>query len=295
MKLRVSKYNVRSRAKINIGLRVLTKRADGYHNIETIFYPVKLYDNVQVKIERLPENAGENEINVKTTGKLKISGKNNICYKAVELFLITFKIEGKFRISISIKKQIPIGAGLGGGSGNASAVLQILMKHFSKEIKGISKRKQESILAKIALQLGSDVPYFLSGNVAAYGSGRGEKLRQIPKFKIRGKILIVNPGIHVSTTTAYKDLKVVRSKSKMLNKITAFDPADERLMINDFERVVFKKYPAIEDVKYSMMKMKAEFALMSGSGSTVYGVFKPIDFSKASRFFKQNKYKVFAG
>jgi len=278
-------YKANAPAKINVGLRILSKRKDGFHNLETIFYPVKLNDKIVVKIRKISDDTGVDRIAVKTDSKENISGKNNICYKAAELFLAQFKIAGSYNIDISIKKNIPTGAGLGGGSSDAAAVLKILLKYFRIDvhIKGITR---------LALTAGSDVPFFLLGK-AAYAAGRGEKLTPLPEFKIKGKILIVNPGIHISTPWAFKSLGLKETKRKLLHRIKKYSPVSNELMINDFERIVFKKYPEIEKIKYEMLALGAEYSLMSGSGSTVYGVFKNKDIQIAEKYFKLKKYKVF--
>lgn len=278
-------YKIKSPAKVNIGLRVLSKRKDGFHNIETIFYPVKIYDEISLKISDI--KAKENNISIKTNLKEKLKREDNICYKAAKLFFERFKISNRYKIEIKLKKNIPVGAGLGGGSSDAASVLNILAKHFK-----LTAKKRE--LNKCALDLGSDVPFFLLGK-PAYALGRGEKLTPLPKFKVRGKVLIVNPNIHISTPWAYKELKVKSSKLKVLSKVKSFDANDERSMINDFERVVFKKYPKIEKIKYDMLRLGAEFALMSGSGSTVYGVFTPKNIKAAEKYFRGIKFKTFVG
>jgi 4-diphosphocytidyl-2-C-methyl-D-erythritol kinase len=275
-------YKVKSPAKVNIGLRVLSKRKDVFHNIETIFYPVKIYDEITVKILKINEK--NNMITVSTSLKQKIKNEDNICYKAAKLFMKKFKISGGYKIDISIKKNVPIGAGLGGGSSNAASVLKILQKHF--------KTGQQKKLSLCAQELGSDVPFFMLGK-PAYATGRGEKITPLPKFKVNGEMLIVNPNIHISTPWAYKELKVKGSKLKVLSKVKIFDNDDERLMINDFERVVFKKYPEIEKIKYAMFMLGARFALMSGSGSTVYGLFTPKNIKAAEKYFRGLGYKAF--
>ena len=296
-------YKAEAPAKINVGLRILSKRKDGFHNLETIFYPVKLHDKIAVKIRKISDDTGVNRISVKTDSKENISGKNNICYKTAELFLAQFKIAGSYNIDISIKKNIPTGAGLGGGSSDAAAVLKILYKHFQigqkyfsntspKIQKNMLKQVQHDKMFDLALQSGSDVPFFLLGK-AAYAAGRGEKLTHLPEFKIKGKILIVNPGIHISTPWAFKSLGVKGTKRKLLHRIKKYSPASNELMINDFERIVFKKYPEIEKIKYEMLAFGAEYSLMSGSGSTVYGVFSSKDIRNAEKYFKLKKYRVF--
>jgi len=278
-------YKANAPAKVNIGLRILSKRKDGFHNLETIFYPVKLNDKIAVKIRKISDDTGVNKISVKTDSKENISGKNNICHKAAELFLAQFKIAGSYNIDISIKKNIPTGAGLGGGSSDAAAVLKILLMHFRIDV-------HIKEIIRLALIAGSDVPFFMLGK-AAYAAGRGEKLTALSGFKIKGKILIVNPGIHISTPWAFKSLGLKETKRKLLHRIKKYSPVSNELMINDFERIVFKKYPEIEKIKYEMLALGAEYSLMSGSGSTVYGVFKGKDIKNAEKYFKLKKYKVF--
>jgi 4-diphosphocytidyl-2-C-methyl-D-erythritol kinase len=288
-------YKVKSPAKVNIGLRVLSKRKDGFHNIETIFYPIKIYDEITVKIGKI--KAADNKITVTTSLKQKIKNEDNICYKAAKLFIEKFKVTGAYKIDISIRKNVPIGAGLGGGSSDAASVLKALLNHCHPELGSGSKNKmlkqvQHDKLMKIAQELGSDVPFFMLGK-PAYATGRGEKLTPLSKFKLNGKMLIVNPNVHISTRWAYKELKVKGSKLKVLSKIKIFDKNDERLMINDFERVVFKKYPKIEKIKYDMFMHGARFALMSGSGSTIYGLFTPKNIKAAEKYFRGLGYKTF--
>ncbi len=283
--IRKSSYTLKSPAKINIGLRVLSKRKDGYHNLETIFYPVKIYDEIKLDVQKLSTTAKINIIKVISKPNGNIPIKKNICYRAVELFFNEFKIKDKYRVTINLRKNIPIGAGLGGGSSDAASVLKILLKYF--KIKG----KPNEILP-FAQDTGSDVPFFLLGK-PAYAEGKGEKLTPLPKFSVNGKILLVNPGIHISTSWAFKELGIKGKKKRIQNKIHKFDTNNEALMINDFERVVFKKYPQIEKIKYDMYKLGASFSLMSGSGSTVYGLFDSAKIKVAEKYFRAKKYKVF--
>lgn len=278
-------YTVKSPAKINIGLRVLSKRKDGYHDIETIFHTVKIFDLINVKIK----SSKNTKITVKTNLK-KINNENNICYKAVELFLKTFKIEAPNHIDIRIQKKIPIGAGLGGGSSNAASILKILTRHFA------IKERYWYLLRKIALELGSDVPFFLIGN-SCHALSRGELLTKLPLFKIRYRILIVNPGIEISTKWAYKALRVRNTSVQVENKldrIYTFTLKRSKNIVNDFEDVVFKKNPGVKHIKEKMYKTGAVFSLMSGSGSTVFGFYKKeARLSRAQNYFKKKKYKTF--
>lgn len=280
-------YKAKASAKINIGLRILGKRPDGFHNLETIFYPVKIYDNITFDIK-----PSLNKSVKVSSGKFKdIQNQNNICHKAVIKFFDEFKISGSYSVNITIKKNIPMGAGLGGGSSDAAAVLRLLFRYFSGKIK-YSKTTTARKLAKIALMLGSDVPFFLL-NKPAYAFSRGEKLTPLPNFRINKKILIVNPGIHISTPGAFKALNVKTKRSAILKPVKQYSPFDERLMINDFEKPAFKQYPEIEKIKLDMFKLGAEFSLMSGSGSTVYGFIDKKYLSGAVKYFRKKKYLVF--
>ncbi len=293
----IKTYTLKSPAKINIGLRILSKRKDGYHNIETIFYPVKIFDEIRISVSKLQVSTlqVENKINVKAGPD--IDDKNNICYKAVKNFMDEFKIKDGYEINIRIKKNIPVGAGLGGGSSDAAGVLKKLLQHCHPELVSgsnikIQKHARIEILSNIALKLGSDVPFFLSPK-PAYATSRGEKLTALPDFKIRHKILIVNPGIHVSTKWAYEQLHVADFRLQVLKKIKTFKISDKEIFVNDFEEPVFKKYPQIGKIKDKMYERGAVFSLMSGSGSTVYGFFTPKKVKAAEKYFRSLGYKVF--
>jgi 4-diphosphocytidyl-2-C-methyl-D-erythritol kinase len=266
-------YNIKSPGKINIGLRILSKRKDGFHNLETIFYPVSISDNIKISISRIGNNV--NNITVKTVFmdkriKQNLNNENNICFKAAKLFLYKFKLTG-FKIHIDIFKNIPTGAGLGGGSSNAASVLIVLAKHFQKKSPAVAAKMK--LIKKIALDLGSDVPFFLL-NKPAYATGRGERLTPLPKFKIKYKFLFVLPGIHISTKWAFGRLNINKTKSKTLEKIKSFKLTEIDKFVNDFEEPVFKKYPEVKDIKQKMLRNGAVFASMSGSGSAVYGFFR---------------------
>lgn len=288
----VKTYRLKSGAKINLGLRVLSKRKDGFHNIETIFYPVKLFDKITIDLGSSSKNgnAVKHVIKVKTKGLKGLNGAENICFKAAKLFLKNFCEDRQCVVTIIIEKNIPIGAGLGGGSSDAASVLLYLARHFK-----ISTSQRKKLLS-IALLLGSDVPFFLSPQ-PAYALGRGEKLKALREFRITGKILIVNPNINISTPWAYKQLGMragSKIRPKKFDAISAFNYTSMKNLTNDFEKVVFKKYPEVENIKHLMLISGAEFAMMSGSGSTVYGIYKKAaDLSPAAEFFAKKKYLVF--
>lgn len=282
--MKTNKINITANAKVNFGLRITGRRKDGFHNLETIFYPLKLADKIQISIKRL-KNSQKSSISVKTVNLKNVKEKDNLCYRAAEIFLKEFSINTPVNIIIKVKKNIPTGAGLGGGSSDAAAVLLALKKYF--RIKG-----KEGLLRRCALKLGSDVPFFLL-NKPAYAAGRGEILKRLKNFTVRKNILIVNPGIHISTPWAFKELGIKGSRKKLMNKVSRYSPADPVIMINDFERIVFKKYPRIEKIKYDMFALGAEYAIMSGSGSTVFGVFGEKYLNEAKKYFRNKKYKVF--
>ncbi len=279
-------YLIKAPAKINTGLRVLNRRGDGYHNIETIFYPIPLHDELKINIGQ--SDTAENKIKVTAKPDISVKEKDNICYKAAELFLKEFRIKRRYRVIIEIKKRIPTGAGLGGGSSDAAAVLKVLAAYF---------KIKPGKLRRIALKLGSDVPFFLPGK-PAYASSRGEKLKALPKFNIKYNILIVKPHVKVSTKWAYraldnkKQMSIRPGRSKKLNGIKKFSLKDAELFVNDFEDVVFKKYPAIGKIKHRLYETGAVFSSMSGSGSAVYG-FYDMGKSMPEKYFKRKGYKVF--
>jgi 4-diphosphocytidyl-2-C-methyl-D-erythritol kinase len=298
-------YTLKAPAKINIGLRIISKRKDGFHNIETIFYPIKLYDIVKLSIRKTPLRSQtgvweQGLVNVTTDSpELKNDGKN-ICHKTVQLFFKKFRVTGKYKINIHIKKNIPIGAGLGGGSSDGAAVLGILYKHFKFSIHGMTQRVpaaslSSSQIGKLAEQLGSDVPYFTNyGLKPAYAERKGEKLAPLPEFKINYPILVVYPGIHVSTRWAYSKIKNQKSKIKKLKNIKQFIPDELKLFKNDFEEVVLKKYPVIKQIKDKMYECGALFSSMTGSGSAVYGIFEDLKgLEKCKRHFDRKRYKVY--
>lgn len=265
---------IKSPAKINIGLDIISKRADGYHNIQTIFYPLyELYDII--KIER------SNEFYF-TSSKKELNDDNNLIVKAKNL--LEKKFSRKLTVNIHLEKNIPVGAGLGGGSSNAASVLLALNDMFNLGMK-------KEILIRYALELGSDVPFFIKAK-PSIGESRGEILTDI-HLNITKPFLIVNPGIHISTKEAFANIKPKESKidyktisDDELNNISLF----YQLFKNDFEEYVFKTYPEIRDIKNIMIENGALFSLMSGSGSTVYGIFDDIETAEKVRKSFPSKY-----
>ncbi len=244
--------------KINLGLQILSKRQDGFHDLETVFYPVAFTDALEI----IPSLKNINEITI--TGLPAGDDKNNLCLKTYDLIKKDFSQLPA--IQMHLHKAIPSGAGLGGGSADAAFTLQMLNKIFNLNI-------SEKKLQDYALQLGSDCPFFLM-NKPCIATGRGEILKPLNIDLSAYKILLINPGIHISTAWAFS--KVVPSVSKVMVKDIITQPVDtwKNDLKNDFEIPVFSTHPQIKNIKEDMYHMGAIYASLSGSGSTVFGIFK---------------------
>ena len=246
-------------AKINIGLYVVERRPDGFHNIETVFHRIAVADTLNIEPSA--------EIRVTSSSPDAPSDQTNICYKAAVLLQ---EYTGTSRgVHIHIEKKVPVGAGLGGGSADAACVLRHLPAFWNATV-------PEETLRAMALALGSDVPYFLSPG-SAVAAGRGEILNYVT-LDVPYAILLCNPGIHVATGWAYGQIRPGRVD--MPPDLAAVviggmqDPSSLQARLrNDFEAVVFPAHPAVRQVKEDMLHAGAVFAMMSGSGSTVYGLF----------------------
>lgn len=258
--------------KINLGLHVTEKRNDGFHNIQTIFYPIHLKDIVEI-ISSTNQSFEYSNSGLPVTG----SFENNLCYKAYKLVRNLFPDKVP-EIKLHLHKTIPIGAGLGGGSANAAATLLLLNEKYSLDI-------SEKHLIEIALELGSDVPFFIL-NTPCFASGRGEILESINIDLSNYKMLIVNPKIHISTAWAFS--KIIPTFPKYSLKEIIHSPIREwkNNLSNDFENSVFEHYPEVRFLKETLYTHGAIYAAMSGSGSTVFGIFdKEIEFNINSNYF----------
>lgn len=245
--------------KINIGLQVLSKRRDGYHNINTIFYPVPFTDVLEI----VPQRNMKSGIAKFSSSGLLIPGRseNNLCIKAYNLLHQKHKLPS---VKMHLHKIIPMGAGLGGGSSNAAFTLSLLNNLFSL------KETNES-LKKMAALLGSDCAFFLD-NKPSIGSGRGTVLSK-SDMNLKGKnLVILNPAVHISTAAAYANIKLTKNliDYKLASKLPLSEWAD--IFTNDFETYAFKSYPIIKKIKEGLFLAGAEYACMSGSGSSVYAV-----------------------
>lgn len=244
--------------KINLGLRIVRKRTDGYHDLETVFYPLPFCDALEIIPSRqLPFSFTASGIIVDA------STENNLCVKAYQLLKKDFPALPPAQIHLH--KAIPTGGGLGGGSADAAFTLQLLNNEFKL---GITDHQ----LSTYALQLGSDCPFFLI-NKPCYATGRGEELTTIELDLSAYDIMLVYPGIPVSTTQAFAGITPAMPSRNI--KEIIHQPVDtwKAGLINDFEPVVFKMHPAIGSIKEELYRQDAVYASLSGSGSTVYGIF----------------------
>jgi len=264
----VNRLELKPCAKINIGLNIIEKRTDGYHNLETIFFPLKnLHDELTLeKAQRTSLNCSEKSIET----------EDNLVLEAIKR-LEKFTSQ-KFNVKMDLIKNIPMGGGLGGGSSDAAAVLLGINKIFELNI-------SEKDLISLALELGSDVPFFIN-STPSIGKSRGEILKKII-LNLKGFLLIVNPQIHVSTEEAFSNITPMNAKFdySLLENYSGNLSEFNGLIINDFEENVFNLYPSIGEIKTNMLSNGASFSLMSGTGSTVYGIFDSMD--KIERTMKQ--------
>ena len=265
------RVRVRSLAKINLDLRVLQKRPDGFHELRTIFQTISLADTIGIEYQR-----GRTKIELKSN--LNIPG--NLILKAADSVMKSMRATGSLRFNLT--KRIPLGGGLGGGSSNAAAVLLALPALLGKSV-GFEK------LLELAAELGSDVPFFLLGGTAA-GLGRGTELYPLPDALSRPGLLIA-PGIHSSTPAAYRALhrKVLAEiPPDMINKFQAVAWNLEGAWTNDFETVVFRQHPQLKSIKGKLLKLGAWRAMMSGSGSALFGLFPSRELrDRAAEWFRK--------
>jgi 4-diphosphocytidyl-2-C-methyl-D-erythritol kinase len=265
--------------KINLGLHITSKRADGYHNLETVFYPVAINDAIEIVVSKT-----NNEIIFTCSGQIiDVPNQSNLCVKAFRLIKKDYPQVPN--INMHLHKNIPMGAGLGGGSANASAVLMLLNKTFELNI-------TEQQLLNFALQLGSDCPFFIK-NTPQFATGRGEIFTPVNTDLSNYKLMIVNPGIHVNTAAAFGMLDATKfSNEGSLAPIIASDVSLwKNNLKNDFEIPVFNMHPEIEKIKNTLYDNGAIYSAMSGSGSSVFGLFAK-DFKPTIKFPSQYFCKV---
>ncbi|HEY1010458.1 MAG: 4-(cytidine 5'-diphospho)-2-C-methyl-D-erythritol kinase [Daejeonella sp.] len=243
-------------AKINIGLNIVGKRADGYHDLETIFYPIGIKDALEV--------VEANELSFQSTG-LDIPGApdRNICLKAYRMLSLDFKIPP---LKIHLHKNIPIGAGIGGGSADASFLIKLLNEKFNL---GLNRERMEAY----ASALGADCAFFIK-NQPVFASGRGDRFEEIELDLSKYFIALVMPDLHISTFEAFGGVRP-RKPGVSLKELVKENPVLWKdSVINDFEQGIISQHPEIGYLKHLLYESGAIYASMSGSGSSVYGIFK---------------------
>ncbi len=250
--------------KINLGLSILAKRADGYHELETVFYPIAISDALEI----LPAaNLTMTQSGIAVPG----DPAQNLCLKAYHLLKKDFPTLPA--VQMHLHKNIPMGAGLGGGSSDGTAALIILNQQFSL---GLNDQQ----LIDYASQLGSDCPFFVY-NKACHATGRGEVLTPIHLDLSNYQFLLVHPGVHIATAWAFQQLKP-HSKSESIQAIIEKPITDwKNYLINDFEAPVFKAEPKLLVIKDQLYQLGAIYASMSGSGSSLFGIFPKDHFNQA--------------
>jgi len=264
-------------SKINIGLRITGKRPDGYHNIETIFYPVRFSDALEFVVA---DNDAKSDELVVTGIDTGVPPEENIIISAVN----KLRIRKDFPfLKIHLHKAIPAGAGLGGGSSDAACLLKSVNRHFQLGM-------DTGILKSLSLEIGSDCPFFIDA-LPSLASGRGEQLRHVEKVLTGYHLVLLNPGVGISTADAYANCKPQEPPEKLdeLFKLPLFEWKDS--IVNDFEDFAFVKHPVIKDIKEGLYKAGALFSLMSGSGSSVYGIFS----IKPDLHVELRKYVIYQG
>jgi 4-diphosphocytidyl-2-C-methyl-D-erythritol kinase len=244
--------------KINLGLRILRKRNDGYHDLETVFYPLPFYDVLEII-------RSDTVTSFTSTGlSIDAASKDNLCIKAYDLLKKDFpELPG---VKIHLHKTIPTGAGLGGGSADAAFTLSLLNKKINLNL-------STEQLINYALQLGSDCPFFII-NQPCFAESRGEIFKKITLDLSDYNLVLVNPGIHVSTAEAFANISPTVPGKSIKEIIQQPITSWKNELINDFETTVFKKYPGVKNIKEELYNNGAEYASLSGSGSTVYGIFQ---------------------
>ena len=276
----MKKIVINSNAKVNIGLKVLKKKDNGYHDIITVFQEIDLFDTII-----LTKNSHAFHFN-SNVDWLK-NDEDNLCVVAYKLMKENYDISG---VNIDLNKRIPAGSGLGGGSSNAASIMKGVCELFSLNISSHE-------LEQLAVNVGADVPFFINGSIQL-GEGVGEKLTPI-KEKVSGKYLIIIPDIIINTSWAYSQFKNGLDTSassinfaSLLNKETmSFNKL--RLIENDFESIVIPTYPEIGEIKEQLCAFGAQYASLSGSGSTVFGIFNDEALLEKAFSYFTPKYNTF--
>ncbi len=243
-------------AKINLGLNLTEKRTDGYHNLETVFFPIKLYDVIELI------DADETTCIIKGI-EVPGNANDNICLKAFKTLQNDFNLPNQ---QIILLKNIPVGAGLGGGSSDAAFLIKLVNTKFKLQL-------SEAKMKDYARVLGADCAFFIA-NKPVYAFAKGDQFEDLFIDLSTYFMVLVKPNVHVSTAQAYQNVKVKKQKKSVKELIQLPIKEWKENIFNDFEPSVFEKYPQIEKIKTELYAAGATFALMSGSGSSVFAIFE---------------------
>ncbi|WP_343535286.1 4-(cytidine 5'-diphospho)-2-C-methyl-D-erythritol kinase [Pedobacter sp.] len=243
-------------AKINLGLFLTEKRTDGYHNLQTVFYPIKIHDVVELV------DADETSMLIKG---IDIPGNtnDNICLKAFKTLQQDFSLPNQ---QIVLLKNIPVGAGLGGGSADAAFLIKLANQKFELDL---TDEQMESY----ARPLGADCAFFIK-NKPTYAFAKGDEFEELSVDLSKYYLVLVKPPVHVSTAQAYSNINVKWPSTSLKDLIHLPLQDWQAHILNDFEPSVFAKYPQIDEIKTKLYQAGAKFALMSGSGSSVFAIFE---------------------
>jgi len=268
---------LKSHAKVNIGLQIRNQRPDGYHNIHTVFQELDFHDTI-----RLEKRTSSCQFSSNVDWLAK--DDSNLCVKAWQKMVHAFGLGG---VSIELEKRIPAGGGLGGGSSNAATILKGLRKLYELDV-------SDDELETIGIELGADVPFFIKGKTQI-GDGIGEILKPIETI-INGCYLLVVPDLHIDTKWAYGEFKNILDRPNEIVNFSGFirkEIIPFELFENDFEAIVVPAYPEIGQIKNSLRAHGARFASLSGSGSTVFGVFDEDADAKSAESYFSSRYSTF--
>ncbi len=244
-------------AKINLGLHILSKRDDGYHEIDTCFYPILNHTDA---LELIPNS--ENSLTV--LGLEDLSPDQNLAWKALQAFNAATQNDKPYQIIL--QKHIPTGAGLGGGSADAAWTLKMMNENTEEPL-------SQKELIKIATHLGADVPFFIL-NTPSIASGIGEIMKPITLDLSEYHIELIHSDIHISTAWAFGSITPSAGRKSIEDIVSQPIPTWKSELHNDFEDVVFKKYPSLEETQKHLYNRGAIYASMTGTGSTIYGIFE---------------------
>ena len=261
-------------AKINIGLNITEKRTDGFHNIESVFYPVyKLTDKLIIEESKNFEllNSGID---------LNLDYKQNLIYKTFSVIKKRYNIPN---LKINLQKNIPTGAGLGGGSADASFFLKFLNKNYNLKL-------TNEELENIADDICSDCPFFIK-NTVKYVYEKGNKFKDIDLDLSNYFLVIIKPDIFISTAEAYSKIKPKRPKDNLLNLLQKPIEEWKNYIFNSFEDEIFKQYPMLNKIKTDLYSKGAVYAAMSGSGSSIFAIFnKKISINNYNNYYIWNNF-----